>query len=227
MEFFTKTMAVKLRSHLDKYLTADPDNKTVRQTSAAAASSHRATWHVELIPYKNGVVRLRSCHGTYLAASDAPFLLGVTGYKVVQTPPDGVGGRDEESLRMEWRPVRDGFQVRLKSCWCGKYLMGNGGAPPMRNSVTHDEPGTSPMRKWVLWTVEAVVGDMDYSVKDYLSAVSNLSSLSVNVIEAVLSSEDWEGTSEGSPRMVAAVKSLQRSLRRSESIEKAQSYIFG
>ncbi|CAN0925797.1 hypothetical protein LINGRAHAP2_LOCUS34963 [Linum grandiflorum] len=209
MEFFTKTMAVKLRSHLDKCLIADPDFKTVRQTRTNA-SSRRATWLVELIPERNGVVRLRSCHGTYLTASDARFRLGVMGSKVVQTVPDGRYCSDEENSRMEWRPVRDGFQVRLKNCWCGKYLRANGGTPPWRNSVTNDNPNLSPTLDWVLWTVEAVVGDMDYSVKEYLSSVSNLSSLSLDLMEAVLSSDDSDASPEESLR-VAAVKSLPRS----------------
>ncbi|CAN0925806.1 hypothetical protein LINGRAHAP2_LOCUS34963 [Linum grandiflorum] len=162
MEFFTKTMAVKLRSHLDKCLIADPDFKTVRQTRTNA-SSRRATWLVELIPERNGVVRLdvvrlRSCFGTYLTASDSPFLLGVTGRKVTQTSPDG--GEKSDAL-LEWRPVRDGFQVRLVSSF-GKYLRGNGGTPPWRNSVTHDDPAAGATRKWILWDVDSA---MDFFLK--------------------------------------------------------------
>ncbi|CAN0925805.1 hypothetical protein LINGRAHAP2_LOCUS34963 [Linum grandiflorum] len=198
MEFFTKTMAVKLRSHLDKCLIADPDFKTVRQTRTNA-SSRRATWLVELIPERNGVVRLdvvrlRSCFGTYLTASDSPFLLGVTGRKVTQTSPDG--GEKSDAL-LEWRPVRDGFQVRLVSSF-GKYLRGNGGTPPWRNSVTHDDPAAGATRKWILWDVEAAIAGETESVVEYLSSVSSVSSISDELLEAV--SDDYKGSSEfGSP----------------------------
>ncbi|CAN0925801.1 hypothetical protein LINGRAHAP2_LOCUS34963 [Linum grandiflorum] len=193
MEFFTKTKAVKLRSHLDKYLLADDDRLTVRQTRNFASSRH-ATWFVEFLPHKHDVVRLRSCFGTYLTASDSPFLLGVTGRKVTQTSPDG--GEKSDAL-LEWRPVRDGFQVRLVSSF-GKYLRGNGGTPPWRNSVTHDDPAAGATRKWILWDVEAAIAGETESVVEYLSSVSSVSSISDELLEAV--SDDYKGSSEfGSP----------------------------
>ncbi|CAN0925803.1 hypothetical protein LINGRAHAP2_LOCUS34963 [Linum grandiflorum] len=228
MEFFTKTMAVKLRSHLDKCLIADPDFKTVRQTRTNA-SSRRATWLVELIPERNGVVRLdvvrlRSCFGTYLTASDSPFLLGVTGRKVTQTSPDG--GEKSDAL-LEWRPVRDGFQVRLVSSF-GKYLRGNGGTPPWRNSVTHDDPAAGATRKWILWDVEAAIAGETESVVEYLSSVSSVSSISDELLEAV--SDDYKGSSEfgspaGSPMSVvpAARKASRLTMMRSFSPKLAES----
>ncbi|CAI0386708.1 unnamed protein product [Linum tenue] len=161
MEFFTKTKAVKLRSHLDKYLLADDDRHTVRQTRSSA-SSRRATWFVELLQDHDGaggapLIRLRSSFGTYLSASDAPFLLGVTGCKVVQAPaPPPDQNTAAAAACLEWRPVRDGFQVRLQS-WCGKYLRGNGGTPPWRNSVTHDDPHTGATQKWIMWDVDSAM----------------------------------------------------------------------
>ncbi|CAN1151356.1 hypothetical protein LINPERHAP2_LOCUS18139 [Linum perenne] len=202
MEFFTKTKAVKLRSHLDKYLLADDDRLTVRQTRNSA-SSRRATWLVEFLPDKNDVVRLRSCFGTYLTASNSPFLLGATGRKVTQTSPGGEKNSDE------WRPVRDGFQVRLVSS-CGKYLRGNGGTPPWRNSVTHDEPTAGATKKWILWDVEAAIAGETESVAEYLSSVSNVSSISDELLEAV--SDDFSGSDLGSP-MAAVPAAVRRSSR--------------
>ncbi|CAN1321231.1 hypothetical protein LINPERPRIM_LOCUS31960 [Linum perenne] len=164
MEFFTKTKAIKLRSHLDKYLLADDDGYTVRQTRTSA-SSPPATWFVELIDGRNDVVRLRSSFGTYLTASDAPFLLGAAGYKAVQTSTTG-GSPAASDRRQEWRPMRDGFQVRLRSR-CGKYLRG------WRNSVTHDDgPHGGAGRRWMLWDVEAVVAGDGEAVARLLSPVS-------------------------------------------------------
>ena len=123
MEFFTKGKAVKLRSHLDKYLTADDDKSTVRQSRNAVSKG--ATWTVEIVDDKANAIRLRSYHGTYLTASESPFLLGMTGKKAIQA-----GIEDHAAgAAVEWEPERDGFQVRLRS-WCGKYLRGNGGSPP-------------------------------------------------------------------------------------------------
>ncbi|XP_010043850.2 uncharacterized protein LOC104432948 [Eucalyptus grandis] len=171
MDLFTKTGAVKLRSHLDKYLVADDDRKTARQSRNGAAA--RARWSVEPVEGRADLVRLRSCHGRYLAASDEPFLLGMTGKKVLQALP---GEGPSSSWTLEWEPIRDGFQVKLRS-WCGKYLRANGGPPPWRNSVTHDDPLAGGTQNWVLWDVEAVAGSADWEAPDeYSSAYSSFSS---------------------------------------------------
>ena len=120
MEFFTKTTAVKLRSHLNKYLVPaaasssgdindDSPSATVRQSRRGAHSSV-STWTVERVEGKSHVIRLRSSRGGYLAASDAPFLLGMTGNKVVMTEPDYDPSSGSDWL-IEWEPIRDGFQV--------------------------------------------------------------------------------------------------------------------
>ncbi|CAN1321228.1 hypothetical protein LINPERPRIM_LOCUS31960 [Linum perenne] len=153
MEFFTKTKAIKLRSHLDKYLLADDDGYTVRQTRTSA-SSPPATWFVELIDGRNDVVRLRSSFGTYLTASDAPFLLGAAGYKAVQTSTTG-GSPAASDRRQEWRPMRDGFQIKLRTKY-GNFLRANGRLPPWRNSITHDIPHRSSTQDWVVWDVDVV-----------------------------------------------------------------------
>jgi hypothetical protein len=170
MEVFQKAKAVKLRSHLDKYLVADDDRKKIRQSRNG--SSRRAIWFVELVERKSHVIRLRSCHGTYLTATTEPFLLGMTGNKVLQTEPEMV-----YDLKYEWEPITDGFQVKLKT-WCSKYLRANGGTPPWRNSVTQDDPHVTSTQNWILWDVEAVDVSETGSVKGFLSSVSSLSSLS-------------------------------------------------
>ncbi|KAF8049573.1 hypothetical protein N665_2177s0001 [Sinapis alba] len=37
-------------------------------------------------------------------------------------------------------------------------MRANGGSPPWRNSVTHDEPHTSRTKNWLLWDVITVDG---------------------------------------------------------------------
>ncbi|GMN42381.1 hypothetical protein TIFTF001_011599, partial [Ficus carica] len=51
MEFFNKAKAVRLKSHLDKYLYAADDEETVRQTRNG--SSQKAWWTVELVDGKS------------------------------------------------------------------------------------------------------------------------------------------------------------------------------
>ncbi|KAI9126326.1 hypothetical protein K1719_002747 [Acacia pycnantha] len=148
MEFFEKSKAVKLRSHLDKYLVADDDQVEVRQSRNG--SSRRAQWVVEVVEGKEGHVRLKSCHGRYLTATVTPFLLGMTGNRVVQA--DFELGSE---WTQQWEVIRDGFHVKLRS-WCGTYLRGNGGTPPWRNTITHDEPYSSATQNWVLWDLENV-----------------------------------------------------------------------
>ncbi|GMJ13146.1 hypothetical protein like AT1G27100 [Hibiscus trionum] len=176
MEIFTKAKAVKLRSHLEKYLVADDNQETVRQSQNS--SGKRARWFVELVLDKPNVIRLRSCHGKYLAATDIAFLLGMTGNKVLQTVPDKM------DWKLQWEPVRDGFQIKFKT-WCGKFLRANGGMPPWRNSITHDEPHSGATQKWVLWDVEVVQVPESESVMEYISSVSSCSSVSDEVLEAL------------------------------------------
>jgi hypothetical protein len=173
MEVFQKAKAVKIRSHLDKYLVADDDRKKVRQSRNG--SSRKAVWFVELVEGKNHAIRLRSCYGTYLTATDLAFLLGMTGCKVLQTVLEKA-----YYWKYEWEPIRDGFQLKLRT-WCGKYLRANGGTPPWRNSITTDDPHVSSTQNWILWDVEAVEAD---SVHDFMSSRSSLSSLSDEVFDS-------------------------------------------
>lgn len=156
MEFFNKTKVVRLKSHLDKYLIAEDNEETVRQSRIDGAS-RKTHWTVELVQGNSHVVRLRSCYGKYLTASDESFLLGMTGKKVLQTIP--MGGNDSV---IEWEPRKDGFQVKLRAKWGGKYLRANGGTPPWRNSVTHDvTPHRTATHDWILWDVEEVADNSD------------------------------------------------------------------
>nr|CAB3452231.1 unnamed protein product [Digitaria exilis] len=165
MELFERARVVRLRSHHDKYLYADEDESHVVQDRNAA--SPNARWVVEPVPHAAGVLRLRSRYGRYLSASNEPFLLGVTGRKVLQTMPY----RLDSSV--EWVPVLDSSSsssssssasasaagdgvrrgARLRTRY-GNYLRANAGLPPWRNSVTHDTPHRHA--GWVVWEVEIV-----------------------------------------------------------------------
>lgn len=146
MELFQKAKEVRLRSRHDKYLLADDDEESVCQDRNGAVKNAR--WTVEIVENAK-ILRLKSCYGKYLTASDAHFLLGMTGKKVLQTLPQ----RLDSSV--EWEPIREGFQVRLKTRY-GHFLRANGGVPPWRNSITHDIPHRTASQDWVLWDVDVV-----------------------------------------------------------------------
>lgn len=146
MEIFRKAKTVRLRSHHDKYLLAEDDEESVFQDRNGTCKN--AKWTVEILE-NAGVLRLKSCYGKYLSASNMPYFFGVTGKKVVQSLPK----RLDASL--EWEPVRDGIQVKLKTRY-GHYLRANGGMPPWRNSITHDIPHRSSTQDWILWDVDIV-----------------------------------------------------------------------
>ncbi|XP_042513310.1 uncharacterized protein LOC122088195 [Macadamia integrifolia] len=146
MELFHNAKAVRLRSHHEKYLLAEEDEEGVCQERNG--SSKRARWTVEFIENAN-VIRLKGFYGKYLTASNVPFLLGMTGRKVLQTLPR----RLDSSV--EWEPIREGFQIRLKTRY-GNFLRANGGLPPWRNSITHDVPHRTATQDWVLWDVDIV-----------------------------------------------------------------------
>ncbi|GJU23255.1 actin cross-linking protein [Tanacetum coccineum] len=166
MEFFTEAKVVRLRSHLNKFLVADDDEKTVRQSRNGA--SGRSRWTVEMIEGKNNVIRLKSCSsGKYLTPSSEPFLTGMTGKKVVQ---DIQANKRDGS--MEWEPIKENGLVKLKSK-DGKFLRANGSMPPWRNSVTHDLPQISATKDWVLWGIDVVVLESQESFASDLSPRSN------------------------------------------------------
>ncbi|XP_029127446.1 uncharacterized protein LOC109799838 isoform X1 [Cajanus cajan] len=147
MDFFHRAKAVRLRSHHDKYLLAEDDEESVTQDRSGSSKSAR--WLVEYVPEYENIIRLKSCYGKYLTASNQLFLLGMTGHKVLQTLPP----RLDSSV--EWEPVKDGGRVKLKTRY-GNFLRANGGLPPWRNSVTHDIPHRTVTQDWILWDVDVV-----------------------------------------------------------------------
>ncbi|KAF5194500.1 putative actin cross-linking protein [Thalictrum thalictroides] len=149
MEFFKNAKAVRLRSHHDKFLLADDDEESVCQDRNG--SSKNARWNVEFLDSFEGdsLIRLNSCYGKYLTASNVPLLFGVTGQRVLQTKPI----RLDSSL--EWEPIREGMQVKLKTRY-GNFLRANGGVPPWRNQITHDVPMRNSHQDWILWDVEII-----------------------------------------------------------------------
>ncbi|CAI9768685.1 unnamed protein product [Fraxinus pennsylvanica] len=150
MEFFKKAKCVKLKSHHDKYLTADPDEESVIQD--LTISSKSMEWTVEIVEGVENFIRLKSCYGKYLTASDVTFLLGMTGQKVVQTSP-----RELDSS-VEWEPFMDGTKVKLKARH-GNFLRANWGLPPWRNSITHDIPYTH--HDWICWEVDVMEAGLE------------------------------------------------------------------
>lgn len=198
MELFAGAKAVRLHSHLDKYLVAADDQETIRQSRNG--SGQRAKWVVELVGEKPNLIRLKSCYGKYLTASDQPFLLGMTGKKALQTIPEKISDLD-----IQWEPIRDGFQWKFKS-WCGKFLRANGGTPPWRNTVTHDEPHSGSTTNWVLWDVEVVGFPESGSGFPSQGRLWSFSSVSEKVMEAL--SDEIAGSDPQSPVSVfSSVKS--------------------
>ncbi|KAG8362601.1 hypothetical protein BUALT_BualtUnG0059200 [Buddleja alternifolia] len=203
MEFFNKAKAVRLQSHLGKYLVADDDEETIRQSRNGA--SHKARWTVEYVDGKHDRIRLKSCHGLYLTAVDEPFVLIMTGKKVLQTLPE-----KKTDVAIEWEPIKEGFHVKLMTN-DEKFLRANGGAPPWRNSVTHDVPHRTATQGWVLWGVEIV--DISLSGQDpdpnegCFSPASSFSSL-----------DDYSGLPDtGSPMFQHSRKSNYSGLSETES----------
>ncbi|XP_059284302.1 uncharacterized protein LOC132037720 [Lycium ferocissimum] len=168
MEFFQKSKSVRLKSHHEKFLHADPDQETVYQDRSGSSKS--AKWTVEFPEGFDNVIRLKSCYGKYLTASDEQFLFGVTGQKVIQSLPSKL-----DSL-VEWEPMKEGSVVKLKTRY-GNYLRANSGLPPWRNSVTHDIPHRH--QDWILWevdTVEELPESNDESISRSESVGDDLSS---------------------------------------------------
>ncbi|KAJ0242758.1 Actin cross-linking protein [Hirschfeldia incana] len=149
MEFFHNAKAVRMRNVHEKYLVADEDEETVTQDRIG--SDKRARWTVEPVRGSFEVIRLKSCYGNYLTASNERFLLGATGRKVVLSKPDRLGSF------VEWEPVREGSKVKLRTRH-GNFLRANGGLPPWRNSVTHDSPHSSDSFLWDVDLIEILVG---------------------------------------------------------------------
>ncbi|KAF6165048.1 hypothetical protein GIB67_000632 [Kingdonia uniflora] len=147
MELFQNIKTIRLRSHLEKYLQASVDHVSVSQCRSASIKS--SSWTVELVRSgETTYIRLKSCYGKYLTASNSPFLLGIVGRKVIQSKNKRLG------TSVDWEPIREGKSnmVKLKTRY-GNYLRANGGLPPIRNTVTHDSPFINHTQDWILWEV--------------------------------------------------------------------------
>lgn len=148
MELFQNAQVIRLQSYNDKYLIAGEDGETVVQDRDG--STKNSLWMVELVVRERDVIRLKSCYGKYLTATNTPFIPKVTAKMVLQSTAAGKDGK-----RTLWEPVRDGFQVRLRTV-SGNYLRPNGGLPPWRNSITHDVPHWNKTLDKLLWDVHVV-----------------------------------------------------------------------
>nr|VDD06749.1 unnamed protein product [Brassica rapa] len=147
MEIFQKAKAIRMRNSHNKYLSADDNEETVTQDRNG--STKNAQWTIEPVSDSYNVIRLKSCYGKYLTASNERFLLGGTGKKVIQLKPSRVDSC------VEWEPVREGSKIKLKTRY-GNYLKANGGLPPWRNSVTHDNLHLSATHDSISWYVDVV-----------------------------------------------------------------------
>lgn len=197
MDFFHNAKAVRLRSHHDKYLLADEDEESVAQERNG--SSKNARWIIEFVPGSNSIIRLKSCYGKYLTATNQPFLLGMTGRKVFQTLPK----RLDSSV--EWEPVREGTRVKLKTRY-GHFLRANGGLPPWRNSVTHDIPHRTSTQDWICWDVSIV----EIQLQPTVNSNSNSNSHPPPVVVPPIDHSDSLDFGSNSPSSAARVGTFSR-----------------
>ncbi|KAI8527252.1 hypothetical protein RHMOL_Rhmol12G0061400 [Rhododendron molle] len=146
MERFYNAKAVRLRSNHNKFLSAKEDKISVAQDKSGSLKN--ACWTVEFSSESKNEIRLKSCYGKYLTASNKRFLLGMTGRKVLQMD----GFLDSSVV---WQSIWEGNQVKLRTP-NGKYLRANDDIWPWRDSVTHDVPYRTAKQDWILWDVDVV-----------------------------------------------------------------------
>ncbi|KAE9459008.1 hypothetical protein C3L33_09079, partial [Rhododendron williamsianum] len=145
MKLFPNGKAVRLRGNHNKYLSAKEDEISVTQDESG--SSENVCWTVKFSPESENKIRLKSCYGKYLTASNKRFILGLTGRKVLQM----AGCLDSSE---EWEPILEGRnRVKLRTR-DGNFLRANGGVSPWLDSVTHDVPWV--LQDLVLWDVDVV-----------------------------------------------------------------------
>lgn len=147
MSIFQDSMVVKLVSYRGKYLHAVDNLKSVIQGDDA--SSMNARWTVELVPGRESAIRLRSCYGRYLTATNKIKGLTRRCRKVQQTRPTKLGAS------VQWVPTRqkDQLVVKLRSSRYDTHLRAN----TLRNLVRHKLPFRNSFRnyKWRLDIVSA------------------------------------------------------------------------
>ncbi|KAK9725944.1 hypothetical protein RND81_05G179200 [Saponaria officinalis] len=152
MEFFKGAKFVRLRNEQNKYMVAHEDEEKVRQSRKGA--SNYAWWFVESVHRKQNAIRLKNRQtGKYLGASDAPFLLGMTAKRVIQTsllPP-----RSGSDTCVDWTPIKEGTRIKLRTRG-GDFLRANAGPPPWKNSITHDSVYINDSLSSFLWFLDVV-----------------------------------------------------------------------
>ncbi|CAA6662852.1 unnamed protein product [Spirodela intermedia] len=152
MEFFKNAKAVRLRSHHNKYLTAEDDEESVSQNRDGTARQSRWT-----VVSCGGRRRRRRPH------DPLQELLRPLPHRLKRAfPPrhDRLQGQANPPLHrhdssVEWEPVRDGFQVRLKTPY-GRFLRANGGLPPWRKLRHARHPHRTATQDWIIWEVDVV-----------------------------------------------------------------------
>ncbi|KAK3429793.1 hypothetical protein EUGRSUZ_E01287 [Eucalyptus grandis] len=155
MDFFCNAKAVCLRSCDGQYLVVVVDEVVILhdgETRLGESTWQEETgrqdstrWSVEFIDNTNSFLRLKSCYGKYLTASDQPSLFGMTGCKVLLSLPSLL----DSSLELE--PVMEGTHVKLRTHY-DTFLRANRDHPMYPNSITHN----LPHRTTILWDVEVV-----------------------------------------------------------------------
>ncbi|GMI68454.1 CROLIN 1 [Hibiscus trionum] len=112
MEIFQKSRVVRLCSHHERLLVANDDQETVSQERDW--SSMKAQWTVEFPESSSIHIRLESCYGKYVTASNMPFLIGLRGKMVLQTLPRRL------TSSVEWEPIGEGVQDMLRPVFARK-----------------------------------------------------------------------------------------------------------
>ncbi|KAF7852278.1 hypothetical protein BT93_L4572 [Corymbia citriodora subsp. variegata] len=144
MELFRDAKTVRLWSQDGRYLVAEGD-EVIALRDEETRQRDKARWSVEFDDHSDSILRLKSCYGKYLTASDKPFLSDETSRKVLQSPPFPL----DSSFELE--PVMEGTHAKLRTCY-GTFLCTNGDNPLYPDSITHDLPHLTA----ILWDVEVV-----------------------------------------------------------------------
>ncbi|XP_027074591.1 uncharacterized protein [Coffea arabica] len=159
MELLAGAKIIRLRTHKGKYLIAGDDEESVRQDRDG--SMKQARWRVEFVDGNDGV-RLKSCYGKYLTATNEPIVPRTKGHKVLQTLPTRL------TSAIEWQVERQGSELRFKTHY-GQFLRPYGGLPPYRNRVGHDVPCRTHTEDKILWELD-ILESVD-SVKSQENAI--------------------------------------------------------
>ncbi|CAH9090771.1 unnamed protein product [Cuscuta europaea] len=144
MEHLENAKVIRLKEYKKgKFLVADKDQKTLRR--GGNGSSQNALWTVEMVAEgTHRYLRLKSCHGKYLTASNMPLLPRGRCQKVVQSLPDRLNSATE------WEMEGEGV-VRLRTRY-GQFLKQYGGVMPWRHSLVHN----GHAKRSALWEIQVV-----------------------------------------------------------------------